>query len=492
MDITRLALTCMLLLTVSSALQNSAAGADQDPIVEFNPSVVADEYADSMYPASEYGSRLVLYVGNSYDRVQNRSGPARIYIQFDLSEIARRAHIVSAEMGLYQMYAPASSVIYEVHMVESTWNEPTMEWNTQPTSNPSVVSTVRVPTEKNVWVSWNVTSALQAWVNGESPNYGFMIQIQDERTGVANEASGFYSREYPKEDLQPRLRVLCQSQPPFTFLISTRASGLPAELSTRVTSDVNQTVTVHGGEVGYLLFESGKTYTISADEYVNAGTSIRYRAKVNSFVANTDEEFTVTYEPQFLVTVKSEPPGLIEREWSEWCDLGARIETPSAREVAEETTDMRLVLDGWYINDARQLGNPIAFIVNGPATVTAKYTTLYNVTVSSPFGTTSGTGWHAAGSTVEILVTPTYVPLDGVLGYLGLGMAFDHWSGSFENTSPTTTITVNGPIQANAVWREDRSRLVLGIAVAIAIAIVVLVILRRGAKDSRSRKPSGR
>jgi len=457
-----------------------------------NAGALADDYADSMYPDSAYGRVQVLYVGNSYDRAQNLSGPARVYILFDLSAIPRHAQVVSAEMMLYQMNAPVSRQTYEVHLVQTDWNETTTNWRTRPASDPAVLSTARAPTNKDVWMSWNVTSAVRSWTNGEAANYGFEIRVRNERTGAANEASGFYSREYPKEELKPKLRVLCKSHPPFTYLIAVHVSGLPAELLSLVAADETQTTAAPGGSVVYFLFESGTTHLIRVEEYVSAGESVRYHAEVNSIEAAQEGEFTVTYEPQFLVAVKSEPAGLIKREWSEWYELGAHIETPPAREVAEESAGMRLVLDGWYVNDTRQPGNPIGFTANGPATVSARYTTLYNVTVSSPFGKTAGTGWHAAGSTVEISVTPTYVPSDGVLGYVGLGMAFDHWSGSLENTSPTTIITVESPIQVTAVWREDRSGLVLRIAAAAAIAAVVLVILRRGVKDSRSRKSDGK
>lgn len=465
------------------------AASSSAPIVEFTAHPLADEYADSMYPVQEYGSRLVLYVGNSYDHVQNRSGPARIYIQFDLSMIPAHARVVSAEMALYQMYAPAASQTYEVHVVESAWNELTMNWTTQPPTNPAVVSTVNAPTEKDVWLAWNVTSAVQAWVNGETPDYGLMIRIQHERTGVPNEASGFFSREYSKHDVTPKLHVLCQNEPPFTFLVSAHVAGLPPELSTRIVSDTKENITVSGGGVGYLLFESGNVHSISPDEYVTAGNATRYHAVTNSIAVSKEEEITLAYEPQFLVTMKSDPPSLIDQEWSRWHDLGARIDTPTAQEVAEERTDMKLVLDGWYINSARQPGNPIVVVVNGPTTVTARYTTMYNVTVSSPYGKTSGSGWHPAGSSVEISVTPTYLPAEGGLGYLGVGITFDNWSGSFESTSPATTITVNSPIQVQAAWREDPSRLLAGVAVLIGL-LVALMLFRSRSRGSGSRVSS--
>jgi hypothetical protein len=148
---------------------------------------------------------------------------------------------------------------------------------------------------------------------------------------------------------------------------------------------------------------------------------------------------------------------------------------------------MRVLLDAWYVNGDRRSGNPTRFTVDGPATVVARYATTYNITVSSPFGTVSGSGWHAAGSSVEISVTPTYVPNAGTLGYLGLGMTFDHWSGSFDSTSSKTTIAVNGPIQAKAVWREDRSRFLLGVAIIAGLALL-LTLRARG----KRRRPEDR
>jgi hypothetical protein len=146
-------------------------------------------------------------------------------------------------------------------------------------------------------------------------------------------------------------------------------------------------------------------------------------------------------------------------------------------------------LAGWYINDVKQSGNPIVLAVEGPADVTARYTTEYNFTVTSQLGSVSGRGWHAAGSSVDISVTPAYLPAQGVLGYLGFGSAFDHWTGSFESTSPTITVTVDRPVHVTAMWREDRTWFVAGVGVAIAVALVLATIVLRS-KRSKYRENS--
>ena len=490
-DFLRIASTCLILLSiVFPSLPRPFAVADSGQIAEFTVGAAADYYADSMYPKSAYGNRPVLYVGNSYDRAQNLSGLARIYIQFDLSMIPRHARVVSAEMSLYQMYAPASGLTLDTHIVQSAWNESTMNWNTQPSSDAAVISAAQAPAIKDVWVSWNVTSAVQSWVNGDTANYGFMIRIQNEKTGVANEASGFYSRQYPGA-VKPKVHILCASHPPFTYVFPTRVNGLPSNLTSVITADNGVAIKVTGGGVGYFLFESGTIHRIIADEYVAASDSTRYHASTHSATAATEGEFAVTYNPQFRITVKSEPPGLIEPESSNWYDAGARVTTPTAQEAFDEGPSKRTVFKGWYVNDLEQTGNPFEYVVAVPANLTARFTVMYNVNVSSPFGQVSGSGWHDVGSSVEITVEPSYLPVEGFLGYLGFGTSFDHWTGTVESTSSAVKVTVDGPIEEKAAWREDRSRLLAGVAVIIGL-LVVLTVLRRVSRHSGSRESTGR
>jgi hypothetical protein len=468
-----------------------SAAADLGPTVEVTLGAAADSYADSMYPKQAYGNRQVLYVGNSVDRAQNLTGPARIYIQFDISAVPKGALVNSAEILLYQMYAPASAQTYEVRIVRSPWKEFAMNWTTQPSSDAAAISSAVAPAAKDVWVSWNVTSAVQGWANGSTPDYGFMIRIQNEQKGASNEASGFYSREYPKEEVRPKLQILCASQPPLTYVFSARVNGLPSDLASVITADNRSTIRVSGGGVGYLLFGSGITHTLSADEYISASDSVRYHASVHSTTATTDGEFTIAYSPQYRVTVNSDPRGLIETESSKWYDAGARMTTLTAQEAFDEGLNRRNVFEGWYANDVKQAGNPIEYVVAAPANLTAQYVMMYNVTVSSPLGQVSGSGWHAAGSTVEVAVEPSYLPVEGPLGYLGFGASFDHWTGTVESTSSIVKVTVDGPVEEKAVWREDRSRLLAGVAVIIAL-LAVLAVLRRRSRHSGSRDSTGR
>jgi len=477
----------LLLVVILPILSCAAEATASEPTAEIILPPKANGYADSMYPKQSYGNRQILYVGNSIDRAQNFSGPARIYIQFDLSAIPQHVRVVSAEMSLYQMYAPASSQTLDVHVVTSAWNESTIGWMVQPSIDPTVLTTIESPATSDLWLSWNVTTAVQAWLNGQSPNYGLTIRIHTEAYRVANEASGFFSRQYLKSEFRPKLQVLCTSQPPFNYMYPASVVGLPSNLTSTITADNGAATQLPGGGVGYFLFDSGTIHRLTADEYVVASDSVRYHTSANSTTAASGGKFTVTYSPQYRVTVKSEPPSLIESESSKWYDASAQITTPTAQGAFDQGPGMRTVFNGWYVNDLKQTGNPIEYVVVAPANLTARYVMMYDVNATSPMGQVSGSGWDAAGSSVEISVEPTYVPAAGFLGYLGLGNSFDYWTGTVESPSSQVKVTVNGPIVERAVWREDRSRLIVGVAVVIGL-LVVLVFLQMRGRRSRSRE----
>jgi hypothetical protein len=108
--------------------------------------------------------------------------------------------------------------------------------------------------------------------------------------------------------------------------------GLPSNLTSTMTADNGAATKVPGGGVGYFLFESGTRHRLTADEYVVASDLVRYHESASSTTATSVGEFTVTYSPQYRVTVRSEPPNLIEPESSNSYDAGASITTPRSSE----------------------------------------------------------------------------------------------------------------------------------------------------------------
>jgi len=115
-------------------------------------------------------------------------------------------------------------------------------------------------------------------------------------------------------------------------------------------------------------------------------------------------------------------------------------------------------------------------------TLNANYQKQYRLTVNSPFGSTNGSGWYFVGQVAHAEVQPASVFTEGVLGLLGVRDVFDHWTGSCTSSQPECQLTINGPGQATAVWREDYTiPLVIGI---ILVAVIAVALTRKRRRRS--------
>lgn len=138
--------------------------------------------------------------------VFNNGNSASIYeglIKFPLSNISSGTFISSAKMKIFG-YATinAASIIPTIVLskVTSTWNESTVSWNTKPSS--TKFSSIDF-TNQGIysWYEVDVTSIVQAWINGE-PNYGFEFSIDE------NETIGkIHSSDHPDSNKRPKLEI---------------------------------------------------------------------------------------------------------------------------------------------------------------------------------------------------------------------------------------------------------------------------------------------
>lgn len=113
-----------------------------------------------------------VHVGSKVVRKKTHS-----YLYFDVSSIPSGATINASHLKLYQ-YAFGDGMtgyVADVHRVTSHWidNCTSVTWNNQPTSDPSIVTSIPIDTQVE-WKDWNITSLTQQWQNG-TPNEGLMI-----------------------------------------------------------------------------------------------------------------------------------------------------------------------------------------------------------------------------------------------------------------------------------------------------------------------------
>ncbi|HIG99446.1 MAG TPA: DNRLRE domain-containing protein [Thermoplasmata archaeon] len=143
-----------------------------------------DTYISSNSPNQIFGfsSRVGLRNGSdiNYD--------IRTLIQFNLSDIPIGTHIHYAHIYLYFYfynpdYGSPAGRPYTVYRLTEPWNEETVCWNNQPNSTADATDYTYCPNETGQWIDWNVTSDVQAFLNGTFENYGWIIADETSGTG---------------------------------------------------------------------------------------------------------------------------------------------------------------------------------------------------------------------------------------------------------------------------------------------------------------------
>lgn len=118
-----------------------------------------------------------------------------VLTKFDLSGIPAGTDVSSAKLRLYYYEHQDGNPIghpLKLYRITSAWDEDTVTWNTCPFDDPTVIDTVTIPSP-GVWLEWDVTGEVQAFVDGQASNFGWRLIDGDSST---NDMAYFYSKEY--------------------------------------------------------------------------------------------------------------------------------------------------------------------------------------------------------------------------------------------------------------------------------------------------------
>lgn len=130
-------------------------------------------------PDDNWGSLPSMSIQNRYGHPSHPTNWENdILIKFDLSSIPQSSPIIPATLYIYYFYwtsnNPAGREL-DLYRVTSDWDESTVTWNTQPTTEFLPTSYSIVPATTHSWMTWDVTSDVQASVDGQAINYGWKI-----------------------------------------------------------------------------------------------------------------------------------------------------------------------------------------------------------------------------------------------------------------------------------------------------------------------------
>ena len=182
-------------------------------------SVDQDTWIRSDQPTVNKGSDSKLHIrfeGGVIERPMYR---------YDLSPIAANSNILSATAWFYVSKEHPEGPV-DIHLLNADWTETDATWDTMGDKmNAAIQATIPTQPVAGVWVAVNLTSQVQAWVNGQ-PNFGITLNSLSEGT------HGDYASIEAAE--QPYLEVIVGTPPtaPATLQsVGTLGSGISRTLS---------------------------------------------------------------------------------------------------------------------------------------------------------------------------------------------------------------------------------------------------------------------
>lgn len=160
----------------------------------------ADSYVNQSSASTNYGTATTLDV-----RSASGSGNRRSLVRFPLAacSIPANALVTSASLRLFMFSAPTASRTYNAHRVTGAWTEAGVTWSNQPATAASATASIATGTTSNVTLTWNVTTDVQAYVDGTS-NLGWRIADGTESSSTAR-LGQFRSAEHGTASQRPIL-----------------------------------------------------------------------------------------------------------------------------------------------------------------------------------------------------------------------------------------------------------------------------------------------
>ncbi|MEV2273045.1 DNRLRE domain-containing protein, partial [Nonomuraea africana] len=139
-----------------------------------------DAYVDSAKKTTNFDSAWQLPVGKT------ATGINRSLMWFNMPyELEGVTRIDQAALQTYfdQALGETGPVTVQAREIIADWSEFSVTWNNQPAVSSTVLSSVtRNPGELSRWHSFDVTSAVNRWLNSAEVPYGFMLRAADEGT----------------------------------------------------------------------------------------------------------------------------------------------------------------------------------------------------------------------------------------------------------------------------------------------------------------------
>jgi len=193
-----------LLSVTSESLTVHMAATSIPPTVCTLSAADADSYVSSGSTSSNFGTATTLNV----QAAGILGSDMRTFVRFSLAScsIPASSLVTAASLELFLYAAPGAARTYDAHRVTASWTETGITWSNQPGTAASVTASVSTGTTDNVTLPWNVTSDVQAFVDGTANN-GWRVIDQDENPLLGTQLGQFGSAEHGTASQRPILEI---------------------------------------------------------------------------------------------------------------------------------------------------------------------------------------------------------------------------------------------------------------------------------------------
>lgn len=174
---------------------------DENDIANGTLSTIGDSWIDEDNTGTTHGTSTDVNVQSKSTNKDQRS-----LIQFDTASIPAGSSITKATLRLFLSDAPSGTRTYEAFRITSMWDESTVTWASQPTTEGAATANAATGTTNNTWLEWDVTGDIEGFIAGSFTNYGWMIKDSSEE-GTSTRQGKFNSSEHGTESKRPQLVV---------------------------------------------------------------------------------------------------------------------------------------------------------------------------------------------------------------------------------------------------------------------------------------------
>ena len=238
-----------------------------------------------------------------------------------------------------------------------------------------------------------------------------------------------------------------------SYSVSGGGSSYSASSFSANAFSVSSPQTLTSTATGY-WFDAGSSWTVT-NPLTGSSPSEHWQTSQSTSGTVSVQTIAFVYNHQYQLTMATNFGTTSPAVGTNWVNAGSSV---TIFAVMTNGTNERYLWAGWTgtgTGSYTGTGNNSALVtMNGAITETASWTHQYYLTVSSPYGTTSGQGWYNTGSSASFSISPTTVS-----GGTGIQYVFTSWSGSgngsYNGTSSSQSVTMNNPITETANWQTQ-------------------------------------